>query len=422
MGGISGALLVAQGLTVVVGLVSARALGPAEKGQVTAVISWAQVLTFVFLLGLPSALSVRVAESRQKALGTAMGSTTLYVTVMGTVVAVAAMIVLPPMLSSLGDGTDLLIRWAIVGGVIGIGTDLLGRIRLALQHNRRYFVYRLALPGMTAAIVLPLWLSGHLTAGWMVAAYVVGTLLAAAVVAAGLPWRTTRISRSALSEDLRFGLKTWYASTLGVVNLRLDLLLMSVFVSATQVGLYGLANNLMIPLTVVPGAAALILLPKVASQESPDGSSLIAHQVRRIKREAMRNLLFASAVGIVLAVVTPIAISSLLGESYRGSVLLVHILIPGYIARAYLGVIVAGAIGMRRAWLGTVAEGSAIVLTATLLPILLPRFGARGAAITSTIAYVAAALIGTLALRRFHQKSGRGSQSGTENESGEGSG
>lgn len=411
--GMSSALLVAQGLTVVVGLVSARALGPAGKGQVTAVISWAQVLTFVFLLGLPSALSVRVAESPSKALGTAIGNTLLYVAVMGTTVAAAAMILLPPMLRSLGSGTDLLVRWAIVGGVIGIATDLLGRVWLALHNHRRYSFYRLSLPAMSAAIVIPLWLAGALTPGWMVAIYVGGTILAATIVAAGLPWRAARISRSALAEDLRFGLKTWFASTLGIVNLRLDLLLMSVFLSATEVGLYGLANNLMIPLTVVSGAAALVLLPKVAREQCPEGFSLAAHQVRRIRKEARRNLVLALAIGIAVAAATPFVIGLLLGESYRGSVLLVHILIPGYVARAYLGVIVAGAIGMRRAWLGTVAEGAAIILTAALLPILLPRFGAEGAAVTSTAAYIVAALVGTFALRRLHREPSREAPSGT---------
>src|SRR5438874_137665 len=76
--GTSSALLVTHVLTAGIAVVSARALGPAGKGQVTAVLAWAQILVFIFLFGLNAALPVRIPESGGHAARIVLGNTVVY--------------------------------------------------------------------------------------------------------------------------------------------------------------------------------------------------------------------------------------------------------------------------------------------------------------------------------------------------------
>ena len=103
----------------------------------------------------------------------------------------------------------------------------------------------------------------------------------------------------------------------------------------------------------------------------------------------------------MLAALAPIAVPLLFGPAFQPVVLLVWVLIPGYIARTYAGLMTAGTLGVRRTWVGNLAEGAGFAVTAALLPLLLPRYGALGAAITSTASYCTSALVAMLAIRRL---------------------
>ena len=269
--GMGGSVLLAQALTAAIGLVGARDLGPAGKGQVTAALSWAQILVFVFLFGLSFAISVRVAESHGRELDSVLGNAVFYSVTVSLLVGGASSLLLPRLLDGLGSGTSALVRWALLGGGITMVADLLASIHVALGHNLRYSVYRLALPLVSAAVVLPVWLAGWLTPGWVVAGFLAGALMSVVVVAPSLPWRSMQINLRMLKSDIAFGFKTYLASLLGLVNLRLDILVMSIFLSSTTVGLYGLANNAMVPLTAFPAAGGLLLLRSVAK----DGDSRV---------------------------------------------------------------------------------------------------------------------------------------------------
>ena len=395
-----GSVLVAQGLTAAVGLIGARSLGPAGKGQVTAALSWAQILVFVFLFGLSFALSVRIAESRGEGLESVLGNALLYAAVVSVIVGGVAAILLPLILTGLGPGTSTLMRWAILAGCITIVGDLLVSIHIALGHNLRYSAYRLTLPLLNVAIIVPLWLTDRLTPGWVIAGFLIGAIVSLAVVSPALPWRTMTVDLAALRKDLAYGFKSYLPSLLGLVNLRLDILIMSVFLSSTVVGLYGLANNVMVPLTAFPAAGGLLLMRSVARGVAQDVDGQHS-RVAEIRRTARRYLLLAVGIGAVIFFTAPFVVPVLLGSRYGPSVVLIQILVPGYVARAYLAVITMGLVGTRRPMVGNVAEAVALIVTVVLLAMLLPRYGAIGAAIASTGAYLTAAVVGRIALLRM---------------------
>ena len=106
----------------------------------------------------------------------------------------------------------------------------------------------------------------------------------------------------------------------------------------------------------------------------------------------------------MLAALAPIAVPLLFGSAFQPVVMLVWVLIPGYMARTYFSLVIAGTLGVRRPWVGNVTEVAGLAVTAALLPLLLPRYGALGAAITSTAAYCASAVVAMYAIRRLERQ------------------
>jgi O-antigen/teichoic acid export membrane protein len=397
----SAVIVASQLLMAVAGVVAARSLGPSGRGIVTGILVWSQLLTWLSVFGMNTATSVRVSagDNPRRALGNAVA----YTAVVGGILAVVAVATVPSALSHLGPGAKSLSVWALATIPISLLLELALAIHLALGRVRLMNLCRVIGPLLLVAATLALWQSGSLTNGSFIAASIGSTALQLVVALPRLPWRGAFVDLRSLVSDLSFGLKVHLASLLGLANLRLDILLMSTFVSAAQIGYYGVANNMMMPVSMLASGAAVLLTPVVARFESTGGSpdAVRASQITLVRRDAFRYVGAALAGGALLAGVAPVLVPAVFGSSFDPAVTLVWILIPGYIARSYASVIVAGTTGMKRPWVGNVAEAGGLVVTAALLPILLPRFEATGAAITSTGAYCTSAVIAACVLHRM---------------------
>jgi O-antigen/teichoic acid export membrane protein len=395
----------------VAGVLVARELGPAGRGVVTAVVSWPILLAHLSLVGLNTAASVRVARGQREALATTLGSAAAHSVVVGGVVTVGAIVLIPPALAHLGEDVSELAVWALAAVPLIILTDILMSVNVALGRIAVANLCRVVGPLLLLAGTVLLVLSQAITPGRIVALTIASGIVSLITGATGLPWRRIAVSVRELFEDLKFGAKAHLASLVGIGNVRLDLVLMSVFVSASQVGYYGVANNLMMPVTSLGAAAALLLTPRVAGMADRDRRAGINEsQFATIRNHGRRYLLVSAAGAVVLAALAPFAIPLLFGPAFEPVVLLVWVLIPGYIARTYAGLMSAGTLGVRRAWVGNVTEGAGFVVTAALLPFLLPRYEALGAAITSTAAYCISALVAVFAIRRLARQIRPGSQ------------
>jgi O-antigen/teichoic acid export membrane protein len=398
----------------VAGVVAARELGPSGRGVVTAVVTWPVLLGYLSLVGMNTAASVRIARGRRAALATTLGSAAVHSVVIGGAVALAATVLIPPALAHLGGDADQLAVWAMATIPTLILADILMCVNVALGRLTLANWCRVTGPGVLLAGTLVLVSRHAVTPGRIVALTIGSGIVSLVLGAIGFPWRRIALSVPEFFDDLKFGAKAHLATLLGVANVRLDLVLMSAFVSASQVGYYGVANNLMVPVTSLGAAGALLLTPRVAAMGRSDrGAGVDETQLVSIRDEGRRYLLVSAAGAAVLATLAPVAVPLVFGPAFQPVVVLVWVLIPGYIARTYAGMLSAGTLGVRRSWVGNVAEGAGFVVTAALLPFLLPRYHALGAAITSTSAYTTAALVAVFAIRRLARQIRPSSQSTT---------
>lgn len=373
------------------GVFTARLLGPAAKGQLAAVTTWAQTVTWVATLGLNTALAVRVAESRAGPAGArhlqiALGSSLLYSAVAGSAVSLVSIAVLTRSLAGLGEGTAALVFLAFLGLPAGILVSVLMAIQLSLGRHRVFAMAQAAGPGAALLVVLAKYLVfGNLSPRDVVTAGLASSGLVMVVLIRSLPWRSGIIHTRSLYDDLRFGATTAVGGIFSVLNLRLDLVVLSLVVPSISIGYYSAANSFMAPVLVIPVAVAAHLTPKVAA--APPGTRSTA----TIVRQAVVGAAISAAAGLGVAIVSPAVVPMLLGSQYLPAVRLIWILFPGFVARGFVTVIVAGAVGQRRPRVGNYAEMWGVAVTVTALPLALARFGIIGAAAVSTVAYGVAA-------------------------------
>ena len=392
LAGVSAILITSQLIMAVTAILSARWLGPSGKGLVAGATTWGQLLGWLAGLGVAIAIQVRIAETpaegRFAATTTALGNGLLYSGVIGASVGLAAYIPLAHSLTHLGADSTTVVALAVLPLPLAVLAPILGNVQLALGRNRIYATSTALGPMLTLALVLAAIALAQLSPIVLISCYVVGAVGSLVVSAQQLPWRSIQTNLAVLWKEVLFGVKISLSGVMGLANLRLDVLAMTIFLTSSDIGLYSAANNVMLPVASIAAAIAVITTARAARHQAEGGSQVAAEAIWSSSRQAF---VLSLAGGVLLAVAAPIVVPALLGDAYRPSVPIIWILITGYIARSVTGVVIAGANGMRRPRAGYVSEGIGLAATLMLLPVLLPRWGITGAAITSSVSYFLAA-------------------------------
>lgn len=396
----------AQIMLAIAGIIAARALGPSGRGVATAITTWVFVLSAVSLAGVNTAASVRVAADDdpnggphlRAVLGNALG----YALVVGGVLAAIAAVALPPVVDHLGHDAGTIVALAMLILPLALLIEILLSVQIALGRRRTFVTARWAHAGGVLLLTCLLVATGNVTPGWIVAITLGCSVLSISVAGHNLPWRTLTFNVAVLVQDVRFGMRMAMTGWLSMANARLDYVLMSAFVPAAQIGYYGVANNVMLPVATLASAAAALATPAVARLGRGSAEKRgTREQLDYIAGEGRRTLVLSSLGGVLLAAAAPFIVPLLLGHAFTPAIVLIWVLIPGYVVRAAGVVLSAGAAGLRMARVGIVAEGTAVIVTLALLPILLPRYNALGAAITSTCAYAVSGAAAYWSYRRL---------------------
>ena len=181
-----------------------------------------------------------------------------------------AILVIPSALSHLGQDADQLAVWTLATIPTIILADILMSVNVALGRIALANWCRVIGPLILLVGTGLLALGSAVTPARIVALTIASALVSLLLGAVGFPWRRLAVSVPEFFEDLRFGAKAHLATLVGMASARLDLLLMSLFVSASQVGYYGVANNMMMPVTTLGAAAAVLITPRVARMADHD--------------------------------------------------------------------------------------------------------------------------------------------------------
>jgi O-antigen/teichoic acid export membrane protein len=363
-------------------IVTARVLGPSDKGTLA-------VLTFVTLLaiqcctlGLGDAAVVRVGQgkaSAQRALSSSL-AIVFASSLVGALVVLGYSALQIPLG---GDHVRAAVATACATVVVATVSQILVYIVYATQRIMAVTILTIAMAVITT--------SGVLLFCWILDLGVFGGVLASLVAAAaGLACATVlllranviprpRLDLSYLRPALSFGLRAQLANVLAYSSARVDLLLVYAIAGRTQAGYYSVALTLGTITGFVAIALSYASFPRMTRMDEADALRLTTQLTRA-----------GFAVGVVLGVGLSVAlfglIPLLLGSAYDGALWPAIVLLFGNVlwgGQWMLSRAIA-ARGDATLLLRSFGLNLAVMVVSDL--ILIPPFGALGAAIGSVLA------------------------------------
>jgi O-antigen/teichoic acid export membrane protein len=366
------------------GMITARALGPADRGLLAAAYLYPQLAATLGSLSLGVAIFHRLSRcefSLQEFAGTCaaasggFGATSLLLLLFTVWVAgeplyrgipwsILLLTLLPlPFLFSLGLFSSLLQGVMDIGwyNLVNQGSKLFGLfVVLGLLSLDRLRVWDLVVAGAILTVIaglLPVWrLHRHAPGAWRVR----GDLF-----------------RSLLADGLRVHLGSVAIFLAG----RANLLLGNAFLTKAEVGYLYMAVTLAELVWFISVAAETVLYPQVAQMAEGDAAILTARVCRQI-------LILSVLSGVTLAVLAPTAVLLYGGRAFLPAVTPLRLLLPGIVALTISKVL--SALWVRRGWflMLTLLAGGTGALSIILNLLLIPWLGTAGAALATTIPYL----------------------------------
>jgi len=373
-----------QGLNVVSGVVLARALGPAGRGELAAVLLWPSVLASVGDLSASAAVAYFTASGASAI--RAMSATAFVVSVVQALALVVIGYVMMPLLlghygaHAVFAGRLYLGAWLPLNLAAAAGMAILqGRLEWAALNLARLVVAAAIVAGLMILVY-----AHHVSVLGATWVYIAATSLGFAIIIAVLVARRwvglhpdMRLTRSIMT----FGLKTHGGSLAGQANLNMDKMAVATFLPQSDLGLYSVAVTLSAPLTLIGSSIGIVALPAVAASAS---ASEMRHQLAWFCRSA---LLLSTVTTLALVVLTPVLIRAFFGAAFAPATVIAQLCIIAAMARALGSVLAHGLSAFNKPLVPSAAEGIAVLVTIAGLAVLLPRMGLVGAAITSLMAY-----------------------------------
>jgi O-antigen/teichoic acid export membrane protein len=387
--------------SVVAGIIVARWLGAKGVGEL-AVINVA-VATVVQLgsFGLPSSNTYFIAQDQERFRSAAINSL-IFALLVGSLLALALGATGAFRPDWFGFVSPELIRIAAISIPFQLITLIGLNILLAVGKVKEFNLLDLAGQSfvlINAVLVLILLNRGlgtlvtlNTAAAVLVSVVVATFLVLSARTLAQSQWRA---DMSLLRRMITYGIKFHVSILAGAIMLRADLLVVNHFRGPEEAGVYSVASQFALLLMLLPGVIATLLFPRVTAEQDARGETTCL-----VTRYTTLIMFLCCLAAVPFSLLLPV----LYGKAFSDATKLLLILLPGVYLIGLESVLVQhfNALGLPRAipvyWVITLALNLVLVFT------LVPRFGAQGAAIASTISY--AAIFALVALH-FHTSTGR---------------
>jgi O-antigen/teichoic acid export membrane protein len=373
----AGAKLLVIGLNAATGILSARALAPVGRGELSAMILWCTFLASVFSFGLPSAFTYCLRRYPEK-LSELSGAALVLSLVVSTVACSVGFVGLPHWLPQYSPQVLLFARIFLANVPITVFV-LLGRAALESQGN--FTASNLSLVGATTITLvgLLLLLFTHtftpVNAAWC---YVIPGL-PTVIWMAGICYRLVRPRFRHLGKSaqllLSYGIRSYGIDLCGTLSLYVDQALVVRILLPGLMGTYVVALSLSRMLNAFHAAVVMVLFPRAVSRP--------AREVLEMTGRAVRMTTFVTALcgcGIMLA--GPRLLVLLYGPEYRGAAAILRILVIEVVLAGATQVMSQAFMALSRPGVITALQAIGLLLTVPLMLVLVPRFGIEGAALS----------------------------------------
>jgi len=377
----------------VAGIITARWLGPAGKGLLSAVTFLCGFCIQIAIIGLGEAAMVAIGQkrnTRQEVMGTSIA-----VLIPAALVGIAAL---------LGASRfEFHEEWAVARvpvlvACLAIPANLLNQLVVCVINAEERIVFTSVLLGASSFIIVAGTWVLVVVARWAVTGAVLASILGVGITGlVGAGWLgakglsfVPKINRSYLKFALSFGPKVQLANLLIVAAARLDVLVVYLLAGQSSAGIYSVALTVGMLSSMLPFALTMASFPRIAGLGNAEAAQLIL----RLNR---LTLAASAAVAIVIGALSPLLIPIAFSKAYSSSIIPTVILLAGGVAASsqYALARARAARGEPSVLLWSYTANTVIMLLLDYL--LIPKFGVMGAAIASALGSFAGLVISVAA-------------------------
>lgn len=372
------------------GILLARFLLPEGRGELAAVILWPSVVGAIGIIGLHEAVAFHAARRPREAGGILRA---------GLALGFGLSLLLMPLAALLADWVFAdarpEVREAAFLYVLFIPLHFIASIAVGMfQGALRFAEWNLlrVLMHVAYALLIPLFYA----AGWGgVAGFAAASLLSLGLVAAAgvfggarAGWLTQGADEPTVAQSaprlLKYGFSVHLGATVAIVAERLDQMIISLALSAADLGLFVVALTVARLPLVAASTLGTVAFPKIAAAEDAED------RARIFGRYARATMIVVVPASLALAAVMPWLLVWFFGGAFAAAVPLAWVLLAAAVPLSLKAMISSGLKGYDRGALVGQAEIVTLAASAAALALLVPLFGLMGAAWASVLAQAGA--------------------------------
>lgn len=368
-------------------LIVARALGATGRGDVAFLSAIVYLTANLAALGIHEAnANVGAAEPERRP---ALATNSLVLSLVFSALSGAIVLGLVALFPAVGGDVDRTLLWVSIATVPILILQLY--LQYLIQSDYRFVVTNIAwlLSPLANVLVNGTFAAlGTLTVGTAVITNLCGQALTSLVLFWYAARRLSGFGRPDLAlarRSLAFGLRSHAGRIMLLGNYRLDQWLLGAISGSRQLGLYSIAVSWAEVLFYLPTALAAVQRPDLVRAARENASR---HAAAVFRAAVILTALLAA--GLIVA--APILCVTVFGEEFRGSIDDLRVLALGAFGVVALKQLGNALTAQRRPTLASIAIGVGFISTVALDLLLIPRYGGLGAALASTLSYLAGGL------------------------------
>jgi O-antigen/teichoic acid export membrane protein len=381
------------GTNLITGIIVARTLGPAGRGEIAAILVLVFTAAWIFSVGSTNTISYRQSHRPDEA-PALIGSWLAIGGVMSLLAIITTELALSTLFGAQTDSAIALARVYILTVSFSLLINVFNGFLLGDQDFLAYNVTRALLPAIVAICYVAFLVTGTFSVEAALAANAAATIVTCGVIVARCIRRhgvqPPRVDL--MRQTVWYGLQAHGGSLAGFVNARLDLVIIPAFLAAASVGLYSVATNVASVIATLTGTISMFLLPVAVRRRQAAPRTVI--------RTLHVTLAIGFAIAVPMAILAEVALRLLYGSDFSGAATALRVMLPGEVLDAGSLVIWAGLLAANKPLLSTAAALPGAVLTVAGLILFLKSGGIVAAAAITSIAYAVVFVISILIYRR----------------------
>ncbi|TSJ45803.1 polysaccharide biosynthesis C-terminal domain-containing protein [Fluviicola chungangensis] len=383
--GFSKIIIILFSLTI--SIVTARVLGPAKNGIISALLVYPSIFMSLGSLGIRQSTTYLLGQNkfREDEIKTAITQIWIFTSICSLVIC----FILMKLFSKTGDQTLLVIL-----ALIPIPFTLFNTYNSGIFLGKNEIKKFNQINWIPSFVTLLLTFLLIVLFKWDIGGYMLSLIGGPFIIFIILLFKNKFILYFSLKLNFKLlkamlSLGLIYALSLLIMNLnyKFDVIMLEKLSNDYETGIYAKGANLTEFLWQIPMFLSTIVFARSAASKDGLGFSRKVAQLMRI------SFIFISIGSLVLWLFSGMFIVAIFGKQFSESVQVFNHLLPGIVLLTIYKVMNMDLAGKGKPWIAMVAMTPSLVINIVLNLFFIPWWGAKGAALASSVSYSVAAMI-----------------------------